>query len=42
MKLFIKSICIAFVLTVIYSTLPFEAECADISNEVFRLHILAN
>lgn len=42
MKLFIKSICIAFVLTVIYSTLPFEAECTDISNEVFRLHILAN
>ncbi len=42
MKLFIKSLCIAFVLTVIYSTIPFQAECADIPNEVFRLHILAN
>ncbi len=42
MKLLIKSMCIAFVLTVIYSTIPFQAECADIPNEVFRLHILAN
>lgn len=42
MKLFIKSACIAFVLTVIYSLIPFQAECADISDEVFRLHILAN
>ena len=42
MKLFIKSLCIAFVLTVIYSTLPFEAECTEISKETFRLHILAN
>ncbi len=42
MKLFIKSICVAFVLTVIFSILPFEAECSEISNETFRLHILAN
>ena len=42
MKLFIKSLCIAFVLTVIYSVIPFEAECNEISNEVFRIHILAN
>lgn len=42
MKLFIKAACIAFVLTVIYSVIPFQAECTDISNEVFRLHILAN
>lgn len=42
MKMFIKSACIAFVLAVIYSMLPFQAECAQISNEVFRLHILAN
>lgn len=34
--------CIAFVITVIYSVIPFEAECREISNEVFRLHILAN
>lgn len=42
MKLLIKSACIAFILTVIYSVIPFQAECADISEEVFRLHILAN
>ncbi len=42
MKLFIKSACIAFVLTVIYSVIPFQAQCSDISEEVFRLHILAN
>ncbi len=42
MKLLIKSLCIAFVLTVIYSVLPFQAECEQISTEVFRLHILAN
>ncbi|MCD8026819.1 MAG: stage II sporulation protein R [Clostridiales bacterium] len=42
MKIFIKSACAAFVLTVIYSLIPFQAECADISDEVFRLHILAN
>lgn len=42
MKMFIKSVCIAFVLTVIYSLIPFQSECKEISNEVFRLHILAN
>lgn len=42
MKLFIKSACIAFVLTVIYSMIPFRMECKEISDEVFRLHILAN
>ena len=42
MKLLIKSACVAFVLTVIYSMIPFQAECADIPEEVFRLHILAN
>lgn len=42
MNLFIKSACIAFVLTVIYSVIPFEAQCSEISEDVFRLHILAN
>ncbi len=42
MKLFIKSACIAFVLAVVYSLIPFQAQCSDISDEVFRLHILAN
>ena len=42
MKIFIKSACIAFVLAVIYSMIPFQSECSQISDEVFRLHILAN
>lgn len=42
MKMFIKSACIAFVLAVIYSMIPFQTECREISDEVFRLHILAN
>ena len=42
MKLIIKSACIAFVLTVIYSMIPFRTECKEISDEVFRLHIIAN
>lgn len=42
MKLFLKAACVAFILTVVYSLIPFQATCADISDEVFRLHILAN
>lgn len=42
MKIFIKAICIAFVLSVIFSMIPFQAQCKSISQEVFRLHILAN
>lgn len=42
MKLFVKSACIAFVLVVIYSLIPFQAQCDNISRDVFRLHILAN
>lgn len=40
--LFIKSAVIAFVLAVIYSVIPFQAVCAEIPNDVFRFHILAN
>ncbi|MBR2108971.1 MAG: stage II sporulation protein R [Ruminococcus sp.] len=42
MKLIIKSICLATALCIMFSLIPFSAECTDISNEVFRLHILAN
>ena len=42
MKLFVKSACVAFIFTVIFSMLPFQAACADLENDVFRLHILAN
>lgn len=40
--LLIKSAIIAFVLTVIYSVIPFQAVCTEIPNDVFRFHILAN
>ena len=30
------------ILCIIFSIIPFSAECTDISSEVFRLHILAN
>lgn len=42
MKLLLKSVCIALVLTVAFSLVPFEAECVNISEDVFRLHIIAN
>ena len=42
MKNLIKSICISTVLCIIFSMIPFSAQCKNLSNEVFRLHILAN
>ncbi len=42
MKLLSKSIVIAFIITVIFSMIPFSAQCKNVSNDVFRLHILAN
>lgn len=42
MKNFIKSICLATVICIIFSMIPFNAYCKNISDEVFRLHILAN
>ena len=42
MKAFLKAACVAFILTVVYTMIPFQASCSDISREVFRLHILAN
>lgn len=41
-KLFVKALGVAFALTVIYSTIPFQAACGEIPDEVFRLHIVAN
>lgn len=40
--LLIKSAIIAFVLTTLYSVIPFQAVCTEIPNNVFRFHILAN
>lgn len=42
MKALLKAVCVAFILTVLYSLIPFQANCAALSDEVFRLHILAN
>ena len=42
MRLFTKSLCVALILTMLFSVLPFEASCQDIRKDVFRLHILAN
>lgn len=42
MKLWLKALCAAFVITVIYSAIPFQASCSSVSNDVFRLHILAD
>lgn len=40
--LMLKSSFIAFVIAVIYSVIPFQSECAEIPDDVFRLHIIAN
>ena len=42
MKMLFKSLSLGLVLAVIFSLVPFKAECENISNELFRLHILAN
>ena len=42
MKNFIKAACVALVLIVVYTMIPFQAACEDITDDVFRLHILAN
>lgn len=42
MKMLFKSLSIGLVFAVIFTLVPFKAECENISNELFRLHILAN
>lgn len=42
MKLFEKSLCLALILTVLFSFTGFAAGCEDIPNHVLRLHVLAN
>ena len=42
MKNFIKAACVALILTIVYTMIPFQAACSDITDDVFRLHILAN
>ena len=42
MKNLLKSVTAAMVITILFSMIPFFAECSDLSDNVFRLHILAN
>ncbi|MBQ9742764.1 MAG: stage II sporulation protein R [Ruminococcus sp.] len=42
MKLFLKSLCVGFVISILFTFVPFEGECKEISDSVFRVHILAN
>lgn len=42
MKVLIKSLCVGFAVAILFAFLPFEGECREISNQVFRVHILAN
>jgi len=42
MKLLFKSLTVATILSIIFTMIPFSAQCQNVSKEVFRLHILAN
>lgn len=42
MKNIFRSICVALVVAVLFTLVPFEGECREISDKVFRVHILAN
>ncbi len=42
MKRLFKSVIFALVLSFVLTLIPFEAECREISDKVFRVHILAN
>ena len=42
MKLFFRSLCAGLVLSLVFSFFSFEASCREISDKVFRVHILAN
>lgn len=42
MKLFFKSLCTGLAVAILFTLMPFEAECRSISDKVLRIHILAN
>ncbi len=42
LKIAVRSVVCALIITVIISMLPFQAACKEIQSDVFRLHILAN
>lgn len=42
MKLYMRILICTVVVSVLFSTIPFESVCSELENDVFRLHILAN
>lgn len=42
MKILFKSLCSGMIIAILFTLAPFEAQCREISDEVFRVHILAN
>ena len=42
MKILFKSLCVGIIISVLFTLMPFESECREISEQVFRVHILAN
>ncbi|MBR3971411.1 MAG: stage II sporulation protein R [Ruminococcus sp.] len=42
MKILFKSLCVGVIVSVLFTFIPFEGECREISEQVFRVHILAN
>lgn len=42
MRFTLKVLCSTLIISLMFTFLPFQAECADISDNVFRIHILAN
>ncbi|MGN0453273.1 MAG: stage II sporulation protein R, partial [Ruminococcus sp.] len=42
MKTLFKSITVGLIISVLFALVPFEGQCKDISEKVFRVHILAN
>jgi stage II sporulation protein R len=42
MKIWEKSVCLALIMTILFSFTGYTAECEDIPNRILRLHVLAN
>ena len=42
MKMFMKILVCGFVISVLFSMIPFESTCSELQKDVLRLHILAN
>lgn len=42
MKILFKSLSVGLILTIFFSMIPFTAQCSELSDKLFRLHILAN